>query len=96
MANTPEPLHVTLLTEAHCAFCEEAHVLLARLAQEYPLIITTVPFNSPEGLELALRGSLWFPPGIVFNGVPICYGRPSERRLRRELEGFAATKAPRT
>ncbi len=27
-----------------------------------------------------------FPPGIFLDGEPFSYGRPSERKLRRELE----------
>lgn len=59
---------------------------MLRLAHEFPLMITTMPLASPKGQEMALIGGILFAPGIFFDGVPICYGRPSERRLRRELE----------
>jgi hypothetical protein len=50
------------------------------------LSITTIDLNSPEGQGIATRGGILFPPGIFLDGKPFSYGRPSERRLRRELE----------
>ena len=80
-----DAITVTLLTREQCAFCEQAKELLARLAAEYPLAVTTLDLDSPEGLKLAAAGGVLFPPGL-FNGEPFSYGRPSERKLRRELE----------
>lgn len=76
---------VLLLTQEHCAFCDQAKEILTRLAAEYPLSIATLDVNSPEGQALALRGGVLFPPGIFLADEPFSYGRPSERKLRREL-----------
>lgn len=81
-----EPIAVTLLTQPRCAFCDEAKALLARLAEEYPLTVSTLDLASLDGQELAARGGIMFPPGIFLDGDPFTYGRPSERKLRRELE----------
>lgn len=79
-------MDVLLLTREHCAFCDQAKQILARLAAEYPLTVATLYLQSPEGQALALRGGVLFPPGIFLDGEAFSYGRPSERRLRRELE----------
>jgi len=79
-------MNVVLLTQANCGLCAEARKVLDRLAAEYRLSLSTVDFNSPEGQELAERGGIWFPPGIVIDGEPVSYGRVSERKLRLEIE----------
>jgi hypothetical protein len=78
-------IEVTLLTQEACSHCDQAQELLERLAGEYPLSIRTQDLDSPGGRELAARGGVLFAPGIYLDGEPFSYGRPSERRLRREL-----------
>ena len=79
-------MNVLLLTQEHCGFCAQAKELLARLAVEYGFSVSTLDVSSPEGEALAVRSGLLFPPGIFLDGEPFSYGRPSERKLRRELE----------
>jgi hypothetical protein len=79
-------MRVTLLTQADCAFCGEADALLRRLASEYALEVQTLDVASSEGQRLATEGGIMFPPGILLGGEAVLYGRPSERRLRREIE----------
>lgn len=78
-------MDVLLLTQDDCGFCAQAKALLDRLSGEYHLSVTTLDLNSPEGQALAIRGGVLFPPGIFLDGKPFSYGRPSERKLRREL-----------
>jgi glutaredoxin len=78
-------LTVTILTAENCGFCEEAKRLLGKLAPEYGFTIELKDFNSDEGQALATEGMLMFPPGIVIDGRPFSYGRPSEKAIRREL-----------
>ncbi len=75
-----------ILTQEHCGFCEQAKEVLDRLAPEYGLSVSTLDLDSPKGEALAVRGGVPFPPGIFLDGEPFSYGRPSERRLRREIE----------
>ena len=77
---------ILLLTQEHCGFCEQAKEILDRLAREYWLSISTLDMGSPEGQELAMKGGLLFPPGLLIDGEPFSYGRLSERKLRRELD----------
>jgi glutaredoxin len=80
-------MEVLLLTQENCGFCAQAKEILDRLSGEYQLSVTTLDLNSPEGQALAMRGGVLFPPGIFIDGEPFSYGRPSERKLRREIEG---------
>ena len=79
-------MKVLLLTQEQCGFCEQAKELLDRLAVEYALSVSTLDLGSSEGQALAMRGGVLFPPGIFLDDEPFSYGRPSERKLRREIE----------
>lgn len=80
-------MEIVVLTQEACALCDEAKELLDRLSREYEFSVATLDLDTPEGQELAQRGGVMFPPGIFINGEPFSYGRPSERKLRRELDG---------
>jgi len=79
-------IHILLLTQEHCGFCEQARDILERLSREYGLAVSTLDMHSAQGQELAIRGGLLFPPAIFIEGEPFSYGRLSERKLRRELD----------
>lgn len=85
-------MRVTLLTQENCAFCEQAKDILDRLSTEYALSVETFDLASPEGQTLAERGGVMFPPGVFVDGEPFSYGRPSERKLRRELDRRARAR----
>lgn len=77
---------VTLLTQENCVFCEQAKEILGRLSDEYPISVKELDLNSSEGRRLAWHGGVMFPPGIFIDGEAFSYGRPSEKKLRRELD----------
>ncbi len=79
-------VEVTLLTQGNCTFCEQAKEVLGRLSTEYPISVSVMDLGTPERQALAERGGVMFPPGIFIEGEPFSYGRPSERKLRRELD----------
>jgi hypothetical protein len=79
-------IRVLLLTQEHCSLCERAKKVLDRLAGEYPLQVAVLDLASPEGRALGDDGGILFPPGVFLDGEPFCYGRLSERKLRRELD----------
>jgi glutaredoxin len=82
---------VTILTQEACAFCDDAKRILDRLGSEFPLRIEEVGLDTARGRELAEASGMLFPPGILIDGEPVSYGRPSERRLRRELRRRTAS-----
>ena len=77
---------VVLLTKPDCASCEDAKAMLERLGSEFPLKLRLVPLDSSEGEDLAIRNGLVFPPGMLLDGKPFSHGRPSEGKLRRQLQ----------
>ena len=85
-----ENIDVLVLVQHGCHFCRDAELLLARLANEYPLQVRTLSIRTPEGERVALEAGLLFPPGILLQGKPLCYGRPSEGKLRRGIEQLLA------
>ncbi len=80
-----------MLTQEPCSFCDQAKTILARLATEYPISVRLIDLNTPEGERMALAAGVMFPPGILVDGEPFSYGRPSERKLRRALNARLAT-----
>lgn len=86
-------VEVLLLTQESCEFCEQARELLGRLSEEYPLRTRHLELDSSHGRELAANGGILFAPGIFLDGEPFSYGRPSERKLRRELDRRLAAAA---
>ena len=84
-------IRVTLLTRPDCHHCDDARRILGKLAEEHPLQVSSLDIDSAAGQELALSGGLLFPPGILIDERPFSYGRPSEGRLRRELQRLAAS-----
>lgn len=82
---------ITLLTKADCTLCEQAKGVLDRLAADYGLVVEVVPVDTPDGAAIAVRSGMAFPPAVLLDGEPFSYGRLSERRLRKELDGRART-----
>jgi glutaredoxin len=85
------PIAVTLLTQPGCGLCEVAKAVLARVGDDYPLTVTEVDVRSEHGQRLAADAGVLFAPGVLLDGQPFCYGRLSERRLRRTLQRRGAT-----
>lgn len=79
-------IKITILSKADCTFCDQAQALFDRLMDEYPLTVKTIDLNTPEGELLAQKSGFLFPPGILLDDEPFSYGRPSERKLRKEIE----------
>ena len=79
-------LRVLLLIRENCAYCAAAKAILDRLSAKYPLAVSTLSLDTPEGLALAERNGILFAPGIFIDGEAFAYGRPSEPKLRLEIE----------
>lgn len=79
-------LNVLILTQDNCRFCEDAKMMFERLSSEFPLSVSTLAIDSPEGQAFAVHGGVLFPPGIFIDEEAFCYGRPSEGMIRREIQ----------
>lgn len=86
-------MEIILLTQENCPFCDQAKEILDRVAVQYSVSVATVDLTTSEGQLLAEHGGVMFPPGILIDGEGFSYGRPSERRLRREIERRLAVHA---
>jgi len=86
-------MEIVLLTQESCAFCDQAKEILDRLAARYGVSVSAVDLSTPEGRRLAEQGGVMFPPGILIDGEAFSYGRPSERKLQREIERRIAVRA---
>jgi glutaredoxin len=79
------PVEITLLTQPDCHYCGHAKQVLDRVGRDHPLRITEINLASPQGQQLASRAGVLFAPGVLVNDQPFCFGRLSERKLRRAL-----------
>jgi thiol-disulfide isomerase/thioredoxin len=87
----PMTLPILLLTQENCGSCDAAKAILDRLAAKYPIVVSTVALDTAEGQQLAEKNGILFPPGIFIDGEAFAYGRPSERKLRLEIERRLST-----
>ena len=76
---------VTLLTKSDCEYCVRAREILTRLGTEISFEILVVDLESASGQALAAQHGVLFAPGVLIDGRLSTFGRPSERRLRRDL-----------
>lgn len=87
-------MDVTLLTKGDCDNCERAKEILARLATELEFSIEIIDIDTPTGAALARQHGVMFAPGVLLDGRLSSYGRPSERRLRRDIEASTEASQP--
>ena len=81
---------VTLLTKPDCDNCVRAKATLLRISDDIAFEMVLAELDSPAGHALAVEHGVLFAPGVLINGRLSSYGRPSERRLRRDLTAAAA------
>lgn len=86
ISDPPGPSNeLLLLTKDDCHFCDLAKQVLEQLAGEFELSTSQLRLECAEGMELAERTGVLFPPALLLNGRLLSYGRPSYRRLRRDV-----------
>lgn len=87
----PVERQATLVTAPNCHLCGHARQVLTRLERHWPLVLSEVRWDSPEGQALVRRDGVPFPPALYIDGAFIGYGRLSEGRLKRILERQGAS-----
>ncbi len=83
---------VILVTASRCHFCSDAQKLLEDLGSRYALTVQSIDLESDEGVAIAARFRVPFPPVLLINGAYFGHGRISRRRLTRALDAVVATK----
>lgn len=76
---------ISLLTQHDCRLCEHAKDVLRRVGADYRLRVTEIDLASEVGRTMATQAGVMFAPGVLVNGQLFCFGRLSERKLRRAL-----------
>jgi glutaredoxin len=87
-----EEIKITILSQDDCHFCDMAKIIFNRFQAEFNLNIEMIDLNSPEGLIKGNEFGFLFPPGILINDLPFSYGRPSEKKIRKELIRLTKSK----
>jgi thioredoxin-like negative regulator of GroEL len=78
-------VEVVLVTAPRCHFCDDASRLLEDLGGLYSLTVREVKLESDEGIAIATRFRVPFPPVILLNGAYFGHGRISRRKLTKTL-----------
>lgn len=76
---------ITLLTQPDCSMCDQAKIVLTRLAEENLITYRETDLTEPEGRALAMQHGVLFAPGVLVDGQAFSHGRLSEKKLRRHL-----------
>jgi len=84
-------IEIVLVTAPRCHFCTDASTLLLELRDRYSLVVHQIELESAEGVEIATRYAVPFPPVVLIDGVYFGHGRISRRKLTKALD--AAVRA---
>lgn len=85
---------VTVLTKSNCDNCVRARDILHRLSTELGFTVELIDIETATGSCLAREHGVMFAPGVLVDGRLSTYGRPSERRLRRDIEASIVARRP--
>jgi glutaredoxin len=88
-------VEVVLVTAPRCHFCDDASKLLEDLGTQYTLTVREVKLESDEGVTLATRFRVPFPPVLLIDGSYFGHGRISRRKLTKALDAIGATEVSR-
>jgi len=83
LTNVPR---VVFVTNVGCHPCQRVKRILAALRPDFPALdVEEVDFTSPQGLELAVRHNILYPPALLIDGKLFAYGKIFEEPLREAL-----------
>ena len=75
-----------LVGQDGCAPCVRVRRLLTELHESgFSFELREVAFDSPEGLELALRHNILYPPAVVLEGRLVAKGKVFAEDIRQAL-----------
>jgi len=82
-------VEIVLVTAPRCHFCIDTSNLLEELADGYNVAVRKIELESAEGVEIATRYAVPFPPVVLIDGAYFGHGRISRRKLTRALDAAA-------
>lgn len=85
-------IKVVLVTAPRCHFCGDASRLLEDLGGLYSLTVREVKLEDDEGIAIATRFRVPFPPVILIDGTYFGHGRISRRKLTKTLNAIVGTE----
>lgn len=88
----PEPVGVVLVEAEACHFCEAAHEVIDRVAQEIPLDVTIVASRSERGLDLVRCHRASMVPLVLVDDRFVSNGRLSEKLFRKRVSQALAAR----
>lgn len=84
-------VEITVLTKEGCLPCLRIKRIVGELKAELPnLDVCEVDFTSEEGVALAVKNSILYPPAVFINGSLFAKGKIMEEPLKESV-----TKASR-
>lgn len=87
MASTVE---VTVITKEGCLPCLRIKRIVGELEAELPDIdVREVDFTSKEGVSLAVKNSILYPPAVFINGSLFAKGKIMEEPLKESVRKAA-------
>jgi hypothetical protein len=81
------PLQVTLYRKVGCGLCDQAEAMLARIARDTPLAVTTVDIDADPALQARYFLEI---PVVAVDGAHVARAPISELALRAQLRAAAA------
>jgi thiol-disulfide isomerase/thioredoxin len=85
-----EPLEVVAITKEGCLPCLRIKRILGELKAELPeLGVREVDFTSEEGMALAVKNSILYPPAVFINGFVFAKGKIMEEPLKEAVRKAA-------
>lgn len=84
------PTEVTVITKEGCLPCLRIKRIVGELKAELPNIeVREVNFTSKEGVALAVKNSILYPPAVFINGSLFAKGKIMEEPLRESVRKAA-------
>jgi hypothetical protein len=84
------PVEVVMITKEGCLPCLRIKRILGELRAELPDVgVREVDFTSEEGMTLAVKNSILYPPAVVINGLLFAKGKIMEEPLKEAVRKAA-------
>jgi thiol-disulfide isomerase/thioredoxin len=84
------PVEVVEITKEGCLPCLRIKRILGELKAELPeLGVREVDFTSEEGMALAVKHGIFYPPAVFINGIVFAKGKIMEEPLKEAVRKAA-------